>query len=295
MTPAAAAILDGMPEPKDLRRVTSAGITWIFAGPVALFSYPEADAGMRNIAVAVLRQLGYPGQPVAGLMGLSECYVATLRNRTLREGTAGVVRPRGRRRKLGEAAWEQARAWRAAGVPDAQIADGSACTSPPCCAALVPAMPRLSCRSPTRPRGRHQAQGTRPRLGRTRSLPGNPGLPLLRAQSRGLHRSRSRDPPETGRTCRCPATRVAGARAGRLPGPRRGRGSPRARSPPGMRARCYCTPSATGPMPGRCWPPQPAPGRHRTRRGVGSVTWRCCRRPASASRWAPPPSSSSST
>ena len=122
MTPAAAAILEGMPEPKDLRRVTSAGTTWIFAGPVALFSYPEADAGMRNIAVAVLRQLGYPGQPVAGLMGLSECYVATLRHRALREGTAGVVRRRGRLRKLPEAAWEQARAWQAAGVPDAQIA-----------------------------------------------------------------------------------------------------------------------------------------------------------------------------
>src|SRR5487761_1209415 len=44
MTPAAAAILDG---------------------PVALFSYAEADAGMRNIAVVTLRQLGYGGQAVA--------------------------------------------------------------------------------------------------------------------------------------------------------------------------------------------------------------------------------------
>src|SRR5487761_1827488 len=103
MKPAAAAILEGMPDPRDLHRVTTGGTTWIFAGPLALFSYAEADAGMRNIAVVTLRQLGYGGQAVAELMGLSENYVATLRNRALRQGTAGVVRQPGARRKLGEA------------------------------------------------------------------------------------------------------------------------------------------------------------------------------------------------
>jgi hypothetical protein len=122
MTPAAAAILDGMPEPADLHRVTADGTTWILAGPAALFSYPEADAGMRNVAVVTLRQLGYPGQAVAELMGLSECYVATLRNRALREGTAGVVRQPGAQRKLAGASWARAAAWRAAGVADAEIA-----------------------------------------------------------------------------------------------------------------------------------------------------------------------------
>src|SRR5487761_1876739 len=97
MTPAAAAILEGMPEPRDLHRVTTGGTTWILAGPLALFSYAEADAGMRNVAVVTLRQLGYGGQAVAGLMGLSENYVATLRNRALRQGTAGVVRQPGAR------------------------------------------------------------------------------------------------------------------------------------------------------------------------------------------------------
>ena len=58
MNPAAAAILDGMPEPADLHRVTADGTTWILAGPAALFSYPEGDGGMRNIAVVTLRQLG---------------------------------------------------------------------------------------------------------------------------------------------------------------------------------------------------------------------------------------------
>src|ERR1019366_6608232 len=120
MMPAAAAILDGMPEPGDLHRVTADGTTWILAGPVPLFSYPEADAGMRNIAVVTLRQLGYPGQAVADLMGLSECYVATLRSRALREGTAGVVRQPGARRKLTGASWERARSWRGGGRAGAE-------------------------------------------------------------------------------------------------------------------------------------------------------------------------------
>ena len=122
MKPAAAAILEGMPDPRDLHRVTTGGTTWIFAGPLALFSYAEADAGMRNVAVVTLRQLGYGGQAVAGLMGLSENYVATLRNRALREGTAGVVRQPGARRKLGEAGWARARSWRESGTSDAEIA-----------------------------------------------------------------------------------------------------------------------------------------------------------------------------
>src|SRR5487761_1604729 len=109
MKPAAAAILEGMPDPRDLHRVTTGGTTWIFAGPLALFSYAEADAGMRNVAVVTLRQLGYGGQAVAGLMGLSENYVATLRNRALRQGTAGVVRQPGARRKLTGQAWARAR------------------------------------------------------------------------------------------------------------------------------------------------------------------------------------------
>src|SRR5487761_1596563 len=122
MTPAAAAILEGMPEPRDLHRVTTGGTTWILAGPLALFSYAEADAGMRNVAVVTLRQLGYGGQAVAGLMGLSENYVATLRNRALRQGTAGVVRQPGARRKLTGQAWARARAWRQSGTSDAEIA-----------------------------------------------------------------------------------------------------------------------------------------------------------------------------
>jgi hypothetical protein len=122
MTPAAAAILEGMPDPRDLRRVSADGETLIFAGSRLLFRYRDGDAGARNVAVAVLRQLGYGGQAVAQLMGLTVNYVATLHRRALREGTGGVVRPRGRPGKLEPGAWQRAREWRAAGVRDAEIA-----------------------------------------------------------------------------------------------------------------------------------------------------------------------------
>src|ERR1022692_2695857 len=77
---------------------------------------------MRNMAVAVLRQLGFGGAEGAAVMGLPPNYVATLHQRSLREGTAGLVRQAGRPGETGETSWEQARAWRAAGVRDSEIA-----------------------------------------------------------------------------------------------------------------------------------------------------------------------------
>ena len=96
MLPAAAAILDGMPDPGDLRVARTGGEVLVFAGSVLLFRFGDGDAGARNVAVAVLRQLGFAGQCVAAAMGLTENYVATLHRRALREGTGGLVRSRGR-------------------------------------------------------------------------------------------------------------------------------------------------------------------------------------------------------
>src|ERR1035441_6896111 len=121
MPAAAAAILDGMPDARDLHRLDTGGQTMIFAGSVQLFQYAEDDTATRNVAVAVLRQLGFGGEQVAAVMELTPNYVATLRQRSLREGTAGLVRPAGRPRETGEASWDQARAWRAAGARGAQI------------------------------------------------------------------------------------------------------------------------------------------------------------------------------
>jgi len=122
MTPAAAAILEGMPDPSLLHRADRDGTTWILAGSVVLACYPSGDAGLRNVAVAVCRQLGFSGRAVAEVMGLTENYVATLHNRALREGTAGLVRAPGRPRKLAAGAWEQAARWRAGGASDSEIA-----------------------------------------------------------------------------------------------------------------------------------------------------------------------------
>src|SRR5271165_6991408 len=122
MPAAAAAILDGMPDARDLHRLDSGGQTMIFAGPVQLFQYAGEDTATRNVAVAVLRQLGFGGTEVAAVMGLTPNYVATLRQRSLREGTAGLIRAAGRPRETGEASWDRARAWRAAGMRDAEIA-----------------------------------------------------------------------------------------------------------------------------------------------------------------------------
>src|SRR6266496_1954847 len=111
---AASAILEGMPDAADLRVLRSDGQTWIFAGTTALFRFADGDTAMRNIAVAALRQIGFPGTQVAAALGLTTNYVATLHQRAQREGTAGLVRPRGRPRTVTEQDWEQARAWRAA-------------------------------------------------------------------------------------------------------------------------------------------------------------------------------------
>src|SRR5258708_22450936 len=121
MTPSAAAILEGMPDPRLLHRADRDGTTWILAGSVVLACYPSADAGLRNVAVAVCRQFGFGGQAVAGVMGLTENYVATLHNRALREGTAGLVRAQGRPRKLAGNAWERAARWRAESAADSEI------------------------------------------------------------------------------------------------------------------------------------------------------------------------------
>lgn len=59
--PAVPAILEGMPDPKDLRVQAHGGMTYVIASPVVLACYRDGDLAMRNIAVAVACQLGFPG------------------------------------------------------------------------------------------------------------------------------------------------------------------------------------------------------------------------------------------
>jgi hypothetical protein len=123
MSAAVAAILEGMPEPRDLRMHEHDGRCVITAGTVVLFDYAAGDVVMRNIALAVLRQLGFRGRAVAAVLGLSEAYVATLHSAARRDGSAALAMQdrRGTPGKVTAAQWEQARAWRAQGVSDAEI------------------------------------------------------------------------------------------------------------------------------------------------------------------------------
>src|SRR5260370_18501862 len=123
MSAAVAAILEGMPEPRDLRMHELDGRCVIMAGPTVLFDYAAGDVVMRNIALAALRQLGFRGRVVAAVLGLTENYVATLHNAALRDGSAALLRQdrRGTPGKVTAQQWEQARAWRAQGASDAEI------------------------------------------------------------------------------------------------------------------------------------------------------------------------------
>ena len=119
---AAAAILEGMPDPRDLRRLDTGGGTVIFAGPAELFRFAAHDTAMRHVAAAVLRQLKFPGKDVAAVLGLSAAYVATLHQRALREGTAALVRasdPDGARSILTQERYAsiEVHSWRFGGRP----------------------------------------------------------------------------------------------------------------------------------------------------------------------------------
>lgn len=92
------------------------------AGSVALAAYGNDDAGLRNMAVVTLTRLGFTGRRVAQVVGLTPEYVSELRGQERREGSAGLVRGRGRPAKLSEAQVRQARAWKAGGLRDAEIA-----------------------------------------------------------------------------------------------------------------------------------------------------------------------------
>ena len=121
MSPAVVAVLNGTPEPEDLRCHEVRSRTVVTIGSVALFCYERTDLGSRNIAMATLRSMGFAGQRVAAVFGLGETQVATVRSRALREGPAGVVRRSGRPPKLSRQQLAQAVAWHEDGLSNVDI------------------------------------------------------------------------------------------------------------------------------------------------------------------------------
>ena len=117
-------MLVGMPAPRDLHRSEVDGQVFVAVGATVLFGYAADDAGLRNLAAVTLPEMGFTGRRVAQVLGITEEYVSMLRARTRREGSAGLMRRRGRPSALRAGDLSRARSWRAAGQTDAAIGDG---------------------------------------------------------------------------------------------------------------------------------------------------------------------------
>ena len=111
-----------LPEPSLLRLVSSEGQTAVSFGDKVLFCFACDDVGMRNMAVVALTDAGVQGRQVAAAFGLSAEYVSILRGRARTDGSAGLVRRRGRPPKLTAGQVAKARGWAAEGVTQTEMA-----------------------------------------------------------------------------------------------------------------------------------------------------------------------------
>jgi hypothetical protein len=111
-----------MPAPEELRLWVSDGMVSITRGSRLLFCFADDDAGMRNLVILALRDAGVAGVEVAELFGLTPRRVSGLRGEAKREGSAALVRPRGRPPKLTDRDVAKARRWKAEGVSGREIA-----------------------------------------------------------------------------------------------------------------------------------------------------------------------------
>lgn len=111
-----------LPGPSLLRLVSSGGQCVVSFGDKVLFCFAGDDSGMRNMAVVSLTDAGVRGKQVAAVFGLSAEYVSVLRGRARTDGSAGLVRRRGRPPKLNARQVSKARGWAADGVTQTEIA-----------------------------------------------------------------------------------------------------------------------------------------------------------------------------
>src|SRR5665647_410558 len=86
--------LEGMPRAATLRLVASEGQVLVAWGNSLVCRYESDDNGMRNLVIVALTD--------ARVFGLTATYVSILRGRAHRDGSAGLVKRRGRPRKLSE-------------------------------------------------------------------------------------------------------------------------------------------------------------------------------------------------
>ncbi len=121
MSVAVAQVLEGMPDPEHLHKIDIDDQVVIMVGSRVLFCFLATDLGMRNLAIVTLTELGFSGAAVAALLGLSPVYVSRVRGWARDQGSAGLVRERGRPTKLTAAQLRRAQAWREEGASDVQI------------------------------------------------------------------------------------------------------------------------------------------------------------------------------
>ena len=115
--------LEGMPQPGVLALGTCNGQVLVTCGRALLYRYDVADTGMRNLAIVALTDAGRRVDEVARVFGLTATYVSMLRGRARQQGSAGLVRRRGRPPKLSERQVRQARVWAGSGWTRQAIAD----------------------------------------------------------------------------------------------------------------------------------------------------------------------------
>lgn len=114
---------EGLPEPGVLLLHVVDGQVLVTCGRSLLYRYDVADMGMRNLAIVALTDAGRRVDEVAAVFGLSATYVSILRGRARQQGSAGLVRRRGRPPKLSEAQVTRARRWAGQGRSQQEIAD----------------------------------------------------------------------------------------------------------------------------------------------------------------------------
>lgn len=112
-----------MPEPVVLALVVCDGRCLVSVGRSLVYRFDVDDIGMRNLAMVALTDAGRRVDEVAALFGLTATYVSMLRGRARAQGSAGLVRRRGRPRKLSDRQVSQARVWSGQGQTQQVIAD----------------------------------------------------------------------------------------------------------------------------------------------------------------------------
>ncbi|MGV1009509.1 MAG: putative transposase, partial [Dermatophilaceae bacterium] len=106
-----------------LRLQVADGQTLVTLQRSVLYRYDSDDTGMRNLAIVALTDAGRRVDEVAAAFGLTATYVSMLRGRARADGSAGLVRPRGRPPKLSDRQVRQARDWLLVGWTQQAIAD----------------------------------------------------------------------------------------------------------------------------------------------------------------------------